>query len=445
MNFTLKPEQLFQHEELAARLDNYADVIKRDGKLSKSVVLGIESIKPGLVFDSIGNARIDDISQEQLNIVLEDIGKYKHLLLAGALGAVVGFILKLIFGDEEDADKRSKRSSKDKVEKIKEEVKDANQQLHEACHEAKANTQQSDKTLSDDKRNHIKDKLMSLTGMDETTARGIVSHDKNIKDYLFGDPSKLISALLLHALKDKLPHCIINEHGKSEQTSLSKLIDGISDTVEKRVEHMSIVINAYETGQSPTTSHRNVSEMSVNEEWLPPVYNADTKHLISYAQVSESASIEELITKARETADNSTKFVEDKAIENLKNADKLIDNYINEMVVAQDRAREYIKEWKPKIDPMVGKLEEFSKKTDLNYGPSAKPGVSADIKQNKVARIHKHLLDQLKLMACFLTIMAMVDKRFDKLNHQLVNVRKSFLVATELVKHTQHELMKGGS
>ena len=445
MNFSLKPEQLFQHEELAARLDDYASVIKRDGKLTRSTVFAIESIKPGLIFESIGSQRIDDISQEQLHVVLEDIGKYKHLLLAGALGAVVGFILKLIFGDEDEADKRSERSSKDKVEKIKDEVKDANQQLHDACHEAKSNTQQSTKTLTDEKRNHIKDKLMSLTGMDETTARGIVSQDKSIKDYLFGDPSKFMSALLLHALKDKLPHCIINEHGRTEQTDLSKLIDGISDTVDKRVEHMGIVISAYETGQSPTGSPRNTGVMSLNEEWLPPVYDADTKHLLTYAKLPDTTPVAELISKAREIADNSTKFVEDKAIENLKNADKLIDNYINEMVVAQDKAREYIHEWKPKIEPMIGKLEEFTKKTDTRFGENSKTKMTAELKQNKVGRIHKHLLDQLKLMACFLGIMDIVDKRFDKLNHQLVNVRKSLLVAIQLVKETEHALAKGGT
>jgi gas vesicle protein len=437
-------QQVFHGDDLAARLAHYESVIRQNGKLDKDIVLGLESIKPGLVFDSIGYAAINSVTGNDLEIVLEDIGKYKNLLLAGALGAIIGFILKIIFGDKDGDKERSERSKKENVEKTKEEISKKTDELTEACHQAKANTHEGDKTISHERRDWAKSEIMSLCGLDETTVRGIVTTDKALKDYVFSNPSKFIGDLVTHALRDKLPSCITDNTGRTEQVDLSKLILGIHETASERVDYIKTVVNSYETGVAPDGRSKLQGVLKADETKLPAVYDKDTKYLAGYASLPAETAVKDIITKSRERFDTATKFVESDKLPLVDQPDKLADKYTIEMVTAQEYARSYIDDYKSIIDPLISKIQEFEKTTDHHYGPSGVARkMNAEEKAGKHGRVHKHLIDELKLLACLLSIMDGVSKRFDRLNHVLLGVKNSLERAIILVKRLSDDFKKG--
>lgn len=437
-------QQVFHGDDLAARLTHYESVIRQNGKLDKDIVLGLESIKPGLVFDSIGYVAINSVTGNDLEIVLEDIGKYKNLLLAGALGAIIGFILKIIFGDKDGDKERNERSKAEKVEKTKEEIIKKTDELTEACHQAKANTHDGDKTISDEKRDAVKNKIMSLCGLDETTVRGIVTTDKALKDYVFSNPSKFIGDLVTHALRDKLPSCITDNSGHNEQIDLAGFVMGIKDTADDRVDYIKTVVNSYESGVAPDGQSKLQGVLKADETKMPAIYDKDTKHAAKYAGVSETSEVKDIIAKSRERFDTATKFIESDKLPLVDQPDKLVGKYASEMIIAQEYAREYLDKYKSIIDPLIGKIQEFEKTADIQYGPKGKaPSMDHTEKASKHGRIHKHLIDQLKLLAALLSIMDGVSKRFDRLHHVLDNVRKSLDHATSLVKELEHDFKKG--
>lgn len=432
-------------ERIIASIEHHIDVIRQSGKLSHHTVLSLETLKPGIVFDTIGTTPLSQISNEDVSNMVANLSRYKHLLAAGVIGAVIGFILKIVFGG--DKKEREEKSDPEKVKKNNEEVSNATKELHEACDKAKANTHSNNNQLAEEKRNHIKSKIMHLTGKDEDAVRGIVSSDSEIKSYLFSNPSKLIHDLLMHSLKDKLPVCIIDSAGIANQKDLAKLIDTIDGTAKDRVDTMSTVTNAYMTGTNVHQPGMHLSgELVLPEEYLPEIYHKDTDAIIAFTGSPSGITIPELIKAFNDKVRGLVQFVEDKKVQEINEPDKLIHRYTNEMILAQSQAVKYIATYEPIIKPLISKIDEFTKQSDEIFVQGKRSGrkFNDDEKKRKHAQIHKHLIEQLKLTASILACMESVSVNFNLLNTRLDTLRKNLLEAKDLVTYTETAFLHQG-
>ena len=442
-SFSRDERNIFNSSSVENEITALQDVIKRDKKLTTNTILALESIKPGLVLDSLGTSRPMDLSMEELSIVLEDIEKYKKFLIGGVIGAIITFILKLIFSDTDASDKRAKRSSAKEVEKVVEGVKDEAKKLEEVSHAAKINTANDVKQLSDEKREHIKTKLVHLTGMDENAARGIVSHDKSIRDYLFSD--KFRHDIVLHNLKDSVPHCITNPNGSSEQHDLSNMILAIYSTAKERVDNMTIVTNAYITGVNPhNPSQVLTGPLAQDEKLLPPVYDKDTKAVRSYLKLPEDTPIVDVISAVMTRVDEVTSHHSNASVVKIPDPDKLLNNYTMLMQTAQEKARDYVRDYGPLIKPLTDKIVDFEKTVEVEFNHSGNRGMPKEFRQAKAGRVNKNLIHELKMLACLLSVMDRVDKRFDRLTGKLNTTREHLGQACTLVTETEHLFKVGG-
>ncbi len=407
--------------------------INESGAISENNLISLENIKPGIVTDLVLNPtrKLTPRDKQDVLVALED---YKKMLIGGIIGAVLGFLLKLLFSEE--SEKKPRSSSE--VAKINEDATKAEEEAKKAADEAAGEVRSSHTVLDDKTRDKIVGYIKTHTKHSEDEARRIASSDIEIKKYFFDSDMFILDVIVKH-LENKIPVIIGTKEMAKEQHALVALIKALHTHANQRIDHTKRLIDHYE-------------QIGGSAQWLnnpaaniPTVFTDDINSIVTFIgdQSLKDSPHNEIGHKLEEKIKELFKTIDGNTLNDYgKKTDQILGFYTPEFENIIELCHEYAQPFKPEISRMKIYYERVIKRNiepDVNGQYQKNVTIRRDtrtLNQDLVA--HKKIIEsEFLLMKSLVAVGELVKLRMDKLSDHIKKHEENMIRAGKFINEVR--------